>query len=186
MSELLHVGALLPAVVGTGALVRRDARPPAPEVVASILMLVAMADAMLWHVITPVYWSAALIVAALALVVRRRRGALSRDRSNAGGGAADVALTVHAALGLVVTSGLLMASAVDTSAAASAGGHCHSCASGGVDAIQAMALVLCAGYVLVTAWCARSTQSGPDGHARSWHYWMMAVSAVAMGAMIVL
>ncbi|NLP84221.1 hypothetical protein HF576_10185 [Microbacterium sp. CFH 90308] len=180
MSELLHAGALLPAVLGTGALVRDRRLRPVPEVVASILMLVGMADAMLWHVVAPVYWSAALVVVALGLVVGRRRGPLARGRSTpARDVGAHVALTAHVALGLVVMAALLVAGATSAPPASTVDGHCHSC-GGGVDGIRLMTLALCAGYVLLTEWCSRSARHRSGGRL---HYWMMAVSAVTMGAM---
>ncbi|MCP2635168.1 hypothetical protein K0817_001135 [Microbacterium sp. HD4P20] len=178
VSELLHVGALVPAVLGTGALVRRRRLLPTSEIVASILMLVGMADAMLWHLVAPVYWSAAFIAIALGLVVGRRPGVIVRGGTSAHHVRAHVALTAHVALGLVVMAALLVA-AGSGAHAAPADGHCHSC-GGGIDGIRLMALALCAGYVLVTAWCSRSAHHTSGGRL---HYWMMALSAVAMGAM---
>ena len=180
MSELLHVGALIPAVLGTGALVRDRRLRRAPEVVASILMLVGMADAMLWHVVAPVYWSAALVVVALGLVVGRRRGVVVRGRSTAARRVgAHIALTTHVALGLVVMAALLVLTGEGAPTAPASDSHGHA-GGGGVDGIRLMTLALCAGYVLITAWCSRSAQHRSGGRL---HYWMMALSAVAMGAM---
>ncbi|WP_194409310.1 hypothetical protein [Microbacterium cremeum] len=180
MSDLLHAGALVPAVLGTAVLVREHRLLPTPEVVASVLMLVAMADAMLWHIVAPVYWSAALIAGALGLVVGRRRGEIVRGRSSAAPAArAHVALTAHVALGLVVMAALLVAAGSAVPAASAVDSHCHPC-RGGTEGVRLMALVLSAGYVLVTAWCTRSARHESGGRL---HSWMMAVSAVAMAAM---
>lgn len=117
MSEILHAWAVAPAAVGACCLAADRARVRPPEVVASALMLLAMLDAAVFGVIAPVYWTALLLGAALALAVWRRPRQRRARR-------VPTLMTVHTALGMVVMAGLQVAMSGHTSA------HAHGVALG--------------------------------------------------------
>lgn len=72
MSEILHAAAVAPAAVGACCLAADRARVRPPEVMASVLMLLAMLDAGLLGAIAPVWWTALLLGAAVILAFWRR------------------------------------------------------------------------------------------------------------------
>lgn len=101
MSEILHLWAVAPAAIGTCCLAADRARVRPPEVVASVLMLIAMLDAGLFGLVAPIWWTAVLLGAALSLAIwrspRRRRSPI------------PPAMTVHTALGLIAMAALPLA-----------------------------------------------------------------------------
>lgn len=112
--ETLHLWAVAPAAIGTCCLAADRARVRPPEVVASVLMLVAMLDAGLFGVVAPVYWATLLLTAALVLAVRRR----PRQRRTP---PVPVPMTLHTTLGLVVMAALQ----VTMGAHGTPSGHTH-------------------------------------------------------------
>lgn len=105
MNELLHAWALAPAALGTCCLAADRRRVRAPELAASVLMLLAMLDATRAQPAVPaVVWAAILLVAAMAVAaVRRRRGAMRMDA----GAMPSTGMTLHTTLGLVVMAVLV-------------------------------------------------------------------------------
>ncbi len=99
MSEILHAWAVAPAAVGACCLAADRARVRPPEVVASVLMLLAMLDAAAFGVIAPVYWTALLLVAAVALAVWRRPRQRRMPRT-------PTLMTLHTTVGMVVMGAL--------------------------------------------------------------------------------
>lgn len=98
---------------------------------ASVLMLVAMLDAAVFTVFAPVYWTAMLVAAALALAVWRRPRQRRTPRVAA-------TMTVHTTLGMVVMAGLLIAMGAHSPA------HAH-----GV-AVAPLLVATGAGYALLS------------------------------------
>lgn len=185
MGEILHLGALAPAAVGACCIAADRRRARTPELAASVLMLVAMLDVVLWGVVAPVAWAGVLIVAAIALAALRGRTARSRAAARVPVSAAGVpisgtrvpvsgarvpsaVMTVHATLGLVVMATLVLAMIPDASAPAVTVGHQ---ASGAPFGLLAAASALLFG--LVSAVAARAPH---DGGAR--------VSALERGQLI--
>ena len=99
MSEILHVWAVAPAAVGACCLAADRARVRPPEVVASVLMLLAMLDAAVFGVVAPVGWTALLVAAALGLAIWRRPRQRRAPRVPA-------LMTLHTTLGMVVMAAL--------------------------------------------------------------------------------
>lgn len=96
----LHAWALAPAAVGTCCMAVDRRRARVPELAASVLMLVAMADAASLHAVAPVVWCAILLAAAMGLAAIR-----GRRRTLRGDGTATL-MQVHGTMGLVVMAGL--------------------------------------------------------------------------------
>lgn len=119
MSEILHLWAVAPAAIGTCCLAADRARVRPPEVIASVLMLAAMLDAGLFGLLAPVYWTALLLGAALALAMWRSPRSRRRTRVPA-------AMTMHTTLGLIAMAGLPLAMGGHGTAA----GHAHGIALG--------------------------------------------------------
>lgn len=114
MSEILHLWAVAPAAIGTCCLAADRARVRPPEVVASVLMLLAMLDAGLWGLVAPVYWTALLLVAAVSLAFWRR----PRQRRAV---PVPAVMTLHTALGLVAMATLSLTMGAHWSPS----GHAH-------------------------------------------------------------
>ena len=104
MSELLHALALGPAAIGTCCLAADRGRVRAPELTASVLMLLSMIDAAFARVVAPVFWAAFLLIGAMTLAaIRRQRGNAARGIRSVTG------MTVHTAIGMVAMAVLLVA-----------------------------------------------------------------------------
>ena len=164
MGEMLHAGALLPAMVGACCTVgaRRSGRVAA--VVSAGLMLLAMLDANLRLVgLSPIVWALLLVLAAVGGAAahrmggRGRRGASRPSRRLAV--SHEAAMAVHGRVGLIVMAGLLLVMAPAGSGPEGAGGlgaggsmHHGSAGAGGasglLDAVAIGALV-CVGYSVV-------------------------------------
>lgn len=131
MSEILHAWAVAPAAVGACCLAADRTRVRPPEVVASVVMLLAMMDAAVFGFLAPVSWTVLLLVAALALAVWRR----PRQRRTSG---VPALMTLHTALGMVAMAALQLGM----------GGH----ASGHVHglALAPVLVGLTAGYVALS------------------------------------
>lgn len=104
VNELLHALALGPAAIGTCCLAADRRRVRAPELAASVLMLLSMLDATFAQLLAPVFWAAFLLIGAMVLAaIRRQRGNTERSiRSGTG-------MTVHTAIGMVAMAVLLLA-----------------------------------------------------------------------------
>jgi len=176
MTEILHAWALAPAAIGTCCLTVDRGRARAPEFVAAVLMLVAMADAARAQpLVAPLGWAVLLVVAALAIAVLRRTRRAQRRDADAGARRAaagpSIAMTVQTTLGLVVMAMLLIA-LIPHTAAASPGHH-----GGGGIGIFALAAAAAGAYaaasVVLTA------------RAGTWldraQFAAMGVSVLAMG-----
>lgn len=99
----LHLLALGPAALSLCCLAADRRARRAGDVVASVVMIVAMADAAVTGLIPVVCWAVVLLAAAMALAARARA-----RRADAGG-----ALPVHAATGMIVMAALMLAMAGD-------------------------------------------------------------------------
>lgn len=149
----MHLLALAPAGVGVCCLAADRRRSRGAELVMGGLMLAAMIDAVAIRAVPTVWWTALLIVAALALVAGHRR-----TRGRASDAPGERAMVVHTALGMIVMGALMltMASGGTSEARASvaaASGHAH-----GVAAIEAVVLLGWA-YVVVSVGLAVRTRS---------------------------
>ncbi|WP_285136073.1 hypothetical protein [Microbacterium sp. lyk4-40-TSB-66] len=136
MSEILHAWAVAPAAVGACCLAADRARVRPPEVVASALMLLAMLDAAVSGVVAPVFWTALLLVAALALAVWRRPRQRRAPRVPA-------LMTLHTTLGMVVMAALQLGM----------GGHAAAHAHG--VALTPVLIVAVLGYVSLSVMAGR-------------------------------
>lgn len=142
VSEIMHAWALAPAAIGTCCLAADRGRVRAPELAASVLMLLAMVDAASAHLVPPAYWAAALLLSAMLLAALRgpRSSAARRvhdfppnarvslrthavhTQPRRALGADSRAMTVHTTVGMVAMAALLLAMG---HADASAGAHVH-------------------------------------------------------------
>lgn len=77
-ADALHGGALAASAVATGFLVVRPRRGQGGALVAASLMTAAMADAVLWRRIDPVWWVSAQILVAVLIAVGTRVAAGAR------------------------------------------------------------------------------------------------------------
>ncbi|MBA8815505.1 hypothetical protein FHX48_000557 [Microbacterium halimionae] len=104
-----------------------------PELIASVLMALAMLDAAFTHRLAPVYWTALLIAGAIGIAaLRTSRRARKQPRvemlSFAGSG-------IHTTLGMIVMAALMLgmshgAAAATTTALTSAAVHHHGLGAG--------------------------------------------------------
>lgn len=136
MSDILHAWALAPAAIGTCCVAADRRRVRMPEIVASLLMMIAMIDASRTApLLAPVYWAALMIAAGMVLAIMRRarRGVVGTEARPA---ASARGMTLHTAIGLITMAALLLAMG-RTDAAAS--GHAHGMTAG------AFTIVLVAG-----------------------------------------
>ncbi|WP_396667342.1 hypothetical protein [Microbacterium sp. R86528] len=121
MGEIFHVGALVPAAIGTCCIAADRRWVRAPELLASLIMLTAMLDVMFWSVIAPVFWSAVLIAFALLMVAVRGLACGARN-----GPRSARMMGAHSALGMVVMAVIVMAMApAGSPVELSAGVHQH-------------------------------------------------------------
>ena len=169
MSEILHAWALAPAAIGTCCLAADRRRVRAPELVASLLMLVAMLDAALAHLVPPVYWAASLLASGMALAAWR-----SRTRRRIPG--LPHSGTLHATLGLVVMGALLVAMG---HAPTPTGAHEH-----GPSAAAVTALVLAGALAHAVGSAVVATRA--RGLLNRAQYALMGASTAAMGIAVVL
>jgi hypothetical protein len=195
VGEILHLGALAPAAIGACCIAADRRRARAPELAASVLMLVAMLDVVVWGVIAPVVWAAALVVAAIGLAALRGRAARRRSTARVPVPAARVpvpaarvpvpaarvpssVMTVHATLGLVVMAALVLAMIPDSSTASPAATH-HS--AGAPFELVAAASALLFGIVSVVATRARHGDGARTSVLERGQLIAMGVSTAAMG-----
>lgn len=166
MTEILHAWALAPAAIGTCCLAADRRRVRAPELTASVAMMIAMLDAALWRIVPVVVWAAVLGVAAMALAaVRspRRAGVVAHSPAERG-------MTLHSTLGLVVMAALL----VGMGHGSSMSGHAHGMSAGAFSAVLLLGAVVYAAASVVAAF--RTT--GWQGRGQ---YAAMGASALIMG-----
>lgn len=190
MSPLLHLGALVPAVLGTAALYAPGSTVPSVERAAALMMLVGMIDVMTVRLIAPIWWFAVFVLGAVVLAtVRRYRpipGPASAEDGAEPGRAPAPSLTVHLAIGLVVTAGLIVlmprmdvSAALASAPAATAAAHAH-VASGAVPIALAVSLVI--GQVALACAAVHADRSG----RHRVHHLTMAGSTIAMGLIVIL
>jgi hypothetical protein len=195
VGEILHLGALAPAAIGACCIAADRRRARTPELAASVLMLVAMLDVVVWGVLAPVVWAAALVVAAIGLAALRGRAARRRSGARVPVPAARVpvpaarapvsgarvpssVMTVHATLGLVVMAALVLAMIPDASTASPAASH-HS--AGAPFELVAAAFALLFGIVSVVATRARHGDGARTSVLERGQLIAMGVSTAAMG-----
>jgi hypothetical protein len=142
MVEALHAFAVAPAALGTCCVAADRGRPRAADLAASAVMTIAMLDAAVVGLVPTVWWTALLLVAALA------HAAWTRARRSARG-AASAAMIAHGGVGLAVMAALLLLMTASPTAAVS--GH-HGSGSGSGPGVI---LVLVVGYAGASAWLAR-------------------------------
>jgi hypothetical protein len=158
-------------------------------------MLVAMLDVVLWGVIAPVVWAAALVVAAMGLAALRGRAVRLRSAARVPVPTARVpvptvkvpvptarvpssVMTVHATLGLVVMAALVLAMIPDASTASPSARH-HSV--GAPFELVAAASALLFGVVSVVAARARHGGGARTSVLERGQLIAMGVSTAAMG-----
>lgn len=164
MGEILHLGALAPAAIGACCVAADRRRARAPELAASVLMLVAMLDVVLGGVVAPVVWAAVLIVAAIALAALRGRA--RRVRTGRGSRRAPVpspVMTVHATLGLVVMAAVVMAMIPDASTAAPVAHHGSGAPFGVMAAASALLFGVVSAFSVVSGASGVSVRATPSG-----------------------
>lgn len=149
MTEILHAWALAPAAIGTCCLAADRRRVRAPELAASVLMLIAMLDAAVGRLVAPVLWGALLIAAAMGLAGLRSVRRADRPRPAIGR-----AMTVHTTVGLIVMAALLLTMAAGP---ASSPTHAHGMSAG------ALSIIVLLG---VAAYCAASVIAAVRAHSR--------------------
>lgn len=174
MSELLHAWALAPAALGTCCLAADRRRVRAPELAASVLMLLAMLDIAVGRLLAPVYWAALLLAAAMLLAAARRRGRRHADAAPA----AATGMTLHTTLGLVVMAALVLGMGASTSGS---GGtttldHHHGSALG-AGAPAGLVLLAAAAYAAASGVAALRTH----GILPRLQYALMGAATGAMG-----
>lgn len=121
MAGILHACALATAAIGAACLAADRGRGRGLEVVASIVMLLAMLDAAAGGEVPAVFSAAMLVAGALALVAIRR-AAPQRVSPPARNG-----VTAHTALGMIVMAALALGM---THPDAAAPAHAHGTSSG--------------------------------------------------------
>lgn len=156
---LLHLAAIamtsMAVVLHPGI---RD-RSCAGDLVAGVVMLAAMVDAM-WVRTVPIVFSMALLVGT-ALIVSAVRSVRARAGRGAGGGACR---SSHTPLGFVVTAACLPFMQVPAVSANAAGvGHVHH--GGSAMNLTALVVALAVAYVITSAVAARfADQAGERAH----------------------
>jgi len=156
MTEVLHLGALLPAAVGACCTV--GGRRGVVELGSSLVMLAAMLDlASGVGLVVPLLWAAALVILAVVSAGRLRFG--HPASAGAGGPGSIVARSRHRSAMVVHTSGglLIMAALVCAMASHPASGvHAETSMStsmhhaGGISAASMLLALAIAGYVALS------------------------------------
>lgn len=166
MTEILHAWALAPAAIGTCCLAADRRRVRAPELAASLLMLLAMLDSALERIIAPVFWAALLLLGAMGLAASGRlRGRATRPAAG---------MTLHSAIGMVAMAGLLLAMGHAGAETSAASVHAHGVSGTTLTvALLAASLVYALGSVLA----ALRAHGGLDRA----QYAAMGASTVVMG-----
>ncbi|WP_291054550.1 hypothetical protein [Herbiconiux sp.] len=173
MGEVLHLGALLPAAVGTCCVLgsRRSGRVIAG--VSALVMLAAMLDATVRMPGLPTFvWAAVLVSLALLGAFGARLATGSGSGPGSGRGPAEEArmaghtagMAVHGGVGLVVMAALLLAMSVGSSGDAGvvASGH-----HGGSGWLAPLAGTVAVGYLLFSLVFARTLLSASDRGLRT-------------------
>ncbi|GAA3002245.1 hypothetical protein [Microbacterium aurantiacum] len=127
MSELLHASAVAAAVVGVCCMAcdRPRTRARAPELAASVVMLMAMTDTWLTRLVPNVSWAALLMACGMGIVHWRRPRSVRRSRPHLADDG-DTAMLVHSALGMVLMGALhLMMVGHEADVASTAASHAH-------------------------------------------------------------
>lgn len=172
---LLHLAAIamtaMAVVLHPGI---RD-RSCAGDLVAGVVMLAAMVDAM-WVRTVPIVFSMALLVGT-ALIV----SAVRSVRARAGRGGGGACRSSHTPLGFVVTAACLPFMQVPAVSANAAGvGHVHH--GGSAMNLTALVVALAAAYVITSAVAARLA----DQAAERAHFALMGIGTGAMALAAVL
>ncbi|GAA5033194.1 hypothetical protein ACFQRL_03610 [Microbacterium fluvii] len=143
MTELLHAWALAPAAIGTCCLAADRRRVRAPELAASVLMLVAMLDAWSTRLVPAVAWAALLVAGAIVLAMVRspRRGRRAVDSNT-------VAMAVHANVGMIAMAALQLGMGVGHT---SPGAHQHGVGAQALTALLILGAVVYAVFSAVVA-----------------------------------
>jgi hypothetical protein len=146
-SELFHMGAIASSAIGACCIVARRPRGRvamrAGELAMSLLMLAAMIDVSLLHVVVaPVWWSMLITAVALISILGRLRTPRGRPRAMAG----------LDAMGAIAMAGLMLVMGVAPSAdSLSAGGHHAAGPSSTFPWLLAAAGAIYAGFAFAVA-----------------------------------
>lgn len=137
MGDILHLWALAPAAASACCVAADRRWVRAPELAASVVMLLAMIDASITRSVPTVYWAAVLLGGAAVLAaVRSPRRSARRPSPPASG------MVLHTTLGMVLMAALMVAmSGGDAGPAA----HAHGASPAAVSAAFAIAVV---GYAI--------------------------------------
>lgn len=134
MTDLFHAWALAPATIGVCCVAADRGRARWPDIAASVLMLIAMLDAVLTHLVAPVYWASAVLAGAMALAAWHR----PRGASNASGRARPpIGMTLHTTTGMVAMAAFQLAMTHDASVEVAPASHAH----GGTASLLAAVLL---------------------------------------------
>lgn len=136
--DVLHAGALAPAIASACCVAADRRRTRAREVSASALMLLAMVDASLTGFVAPVFWAALLLAAGMAMAASHRRRPVT-----AGPGRTHPVMGIHTALGMVLMAMLLVT--MSSTHTASTHAH-HGVSAAGLNALVAAAALVYAGW----------------------------------------
>lgn len=151
MVEALHLGALLPAAVGVSC--TAGGRRGAGDLLAAIVMLVAMVDVATGAaLLTPLTWSAVLVVVAMLSALRLRIARQPASEAGERTPRRHTGMVLHTSTGLLVMAAMLVAMAGHGAHAAlgiSSQGQHHAGMSGGVFGLILVAAV--AAYLAFTS-----------------------------------
>jgi hypothetical protein len=165
--DLLHAGALAPALVSVCCVAADRRRARAREVGASVLMLTAMVDASLTQFVAPILWAGLLIVAGMGMAAtHRRRPVTAAPRG------VHPATIVHTELGMVLMAVLLVT--MSSTHASTAHSH-HGLSAAGLNMVVAGAGL---GYA---AWSAHAARRAA-GRLASAQFAAMGLSVLVMAA----
>lgn len=165
--DVLHAGALAPALASACCVAADRGRTRAREVSASALMLIAMVDAGLTGFVAPVFWAALLLAAGMAMAAAHRFRPAAAEPSRP-----HPLMGAHTALGMVLMAVLL----VTMSSVHAADTHTHhGVSAAGLDLLVAAAAL---GYA---AWSAHAARRA-TGRLTSAQFATMGLSILVMAA----
>ena len=169
VGETLHVWALVFTAIGVGCVAadRRGVR--VPELAASVLMLLAMADVVFGRMLVSLGWVVILVAGAMILAMARR---LPRSRTR---DAAQSRMTVHTALGMIAMAILLLTMG---HAGTPAPTHTHGASTHGASDGGVIIVLLCAAVASASAAAASALRA--QGWLPRTQYAAMAASTLAM------
>lgn len=152
-----HLLALAPAAVGLCCLAADRRRARVREVAAGLVMMIAMIDSAVGHLVPLVWWVALLLATAMALAASHRRSRLAHGAGSGPVRGTEATMVAHAAGGMVVMAALLLAMATGGAAAGAWPGvgvaaHAHGGSGVGASAaeIGVLGVTLAGVYVVAS------------------------------------